>query len=98
MSACSSGLWITTDLIKAATRTGRFAEAAAHASAIQAAGVAELSPRQHFLAAASAAIAAPGTRSDLFERALAISGADRGPFELVRVQLIYGERLRVTRR
>ena len=87
-------LWITIDLIEAAARTGRLTEAAAHASAMQTAGVAELSPRQHFLTAASAAIAAAGTRADLFDQALAISDADRWPFELARVQLIYGERLR----
>lgn len=87
-------LWITLDLVEAATRNGRIAEAAAHVTAIRTAGVADLSPRQQFLSAASAAIAAAGTCPDRFELALATPGADRWPFELARVQLIYGERLR----
>jgi nucleoside-diphosphate-sugar epimerase len=38
-------LWITLDLIEAAARTGRVAEATAHVIAIRAAGIAGLSPR-----------------------------------------------------
>lgn len=87
-------LWITLDLMEAAVRTGRLADAAAHVAAMEAAGVTGLSPHQQFLTAASAAIAAAETCADLFEQALTISGADRWPFELARVHLICGERLR----
>jgi len=87
-------LWITLDLIEAAARSGRVAEAAAHVAAMRAVGVADLSPLQRFLAAASAAMARPGLPEGLFEEALAVPGADQWPFDLARVQLIYGERLR----
>ncbi len=87
-------LWITFDLIEAAARTGRVAEATAHVAAMRAAGVAVLSPRQRFLAAAAAALAAPDLGEGLFEEALAVPDADEWPFELARVRLIYGERLR----
>jgi len=36
------------------------------------------------------------TSVDLFREAVAVPGADRWPFELARVQLLYGERLRRT--
>ena len=66
-------------------RTGRHAEAAAHVAAIRTEDVASLSPRLALLAAG------------LFETALTIPGIDRWPFDLARVQLAYGERLRRTR-
>jgi len=87
-------LWITFDLIEAAARARRVSDATAHVAAIRAAGVADLSPRQRFLAAASAAMATPGLPAGVFEEALAVPGTDQWPFELARVQLIYGERLR----
>ena len=50
------------------------------------------------LAGASAAIAAPDDEAgELFDRALALPGVDRWPFDLARVQLAYGARLRRTR-
>ena len=83
------------DLVEAAVRTGRRAEAAAHVAAMRDAGIAALSPRLALLATGSAAIAAPDdTAPGLFEEALAIPGAERWPFDLARVQLAYGERLR----
>jgi DNA-binding CsgD family transcriptional regulator len=83
------------DLVEAAVRTGRQQEAAAHVAALHEAGIAEISPRFALLVTASAAFAASGTRAgQLFERALAIPGATRWPFEFARVQLAYGEHLR----
>jgi len=83
------------DLVEAAVRTGRHAEAHAHVAAIQAANIAALSPRLALLAAGSAAIAAPqDSAGGRFEEALAIPGTDAWPFDLARVQLAYGERLR----
>ncbi len=91
-------LWVAMDLVEAAVRTGRPTEAAAHVTAIRDAGIAALSPRLALLATASEAIAArddiaPG----LFEKALAVPGADRFPFDVGRVRLCYGERLRRAR-
>jgi DNA-binding CsgD family transcriptional regulator len=90
--------WVMMDLVEAATRTGRTAEAAAHVTAMRTHEVPALSPRLALLAAGAAAIAAPDDQaSGLFEAALALPGADRWPFDLARVQLAYGERLRRTR-
>ena len=91
-------MWSTLDLVEAAVRTGRHEEAAAHVDAVRKAGIAALSSRLALLAAGSAAIAAPDNdASRLFEEALAIPGVQRWPFDLARVQLLYGERLRRTR-
>ena len=88
-------LWLTLDLIEAAVRTGRPAEAAAHVAAVRQAGVAAISPRQALISEGAAAIAAADHEAvALFERALAVPGADRWPFDRARIQLAYGERLR----
>ncbi len=90
--------WVMMDLVEAAMRTGRHVEAAAHITAIRAENVAALSSRVALLAAGAAAIAAPDeAATGLFEQALMIPGIDRWPFDLARVQLAYGERLRRTR-
>jgi DNA-binding CsgD family transcriptional regulator len=90
--------WVVMDLIEAAIRTGRHDEAAAHAAAIRQARVAAVSPRAELLATAGAALAASDDRAgELFERALAVAGAERWPFELARVRLVYGEHLRRAR-
>ncbi len=91
-------LWAAMDLVEAAVRTGRPAEAAAHVTAVREAGIAAISPRLALLASGAEAIAAPdGSALGLFGEALAIAGADRFPFDLARVQLCYGERLRRAR-
>ncbi|MGP4020685.1 AAA family ATPase [Saccharopolyspora sp. 5N708] len=90
-------LWATMDLVEAAVRTNRDAAAAAHVNAMREADIAALSPRLALLAGASAAIAATVGGMRLFEDALAIPGVDRWPFDVARVRLIYGERLRRAR-
>jgi DNA-binding CsgD family transcriptional regulator len=91
-------LWVAMDLVEAAIRTGRHAEAAAHAAALRDSSIAALSPRLALLATASEAMAAPDDlASSLFEKALATPGADRFPFDLGRVRLYHGEQLRRTR-
>ena len=91
-------MWSTLDLVEAAVRTGRHEEAAAHVDAVRKAGIAGLSSRLALLVVGSAANAAPDNdASGLFEEALAIPGVQRWPFDLARVQLLYGERLRRTR-
>jgi DNA-binding CsgD family transcriptional regulator len=88
-------LWLIMDLVEAASRSGRHAEAEAHVCAVSAAGVAGISPRLAMIAAGAAAMAATDQAcNDLFDAALAIPGADRWPFDQARIQLSYGERLR----
>ena len=87
-------LWSALDLVEAAMHTDRQAEAAAHAAALRDADVARISPRWALVAAGSSAIATPDHAVELFERALAISGGERWPFERARIQLAFGERLR----
>jgi DNA-binding CsgD family transcriptional regulator len=75
--------------------TGRHAEAAAHVAAVSEVNVAAFSPRLALITYGSAAIAAPKHQdSEWFEMALAVPDAARWPFDLARVQLAYGERLR----
>ncbi len=91
-------LWVSMDIVEAAVRTGRHAEAAAHVAAMNDAGIGEISPRLALVAGGSAAIAAPQDEAAaLFDRALAIPGAGQWPFEFARIQLAYGERLRRVR-
>jgi DNA-binding CsgD family transcriptional regulator/tetratricopeptide (TPR) repeat protein len=89
-------LYVLMDLVEAAVRTGRDAEAAAHVAAIQQSNIAALSSRLALVALGSAALAADtdGAAVELFEAALAVPGAERWSFDLARVQLAYGERLR----
>jgi DNA-binding CsgD family transcriptional regulator len=91
-------LWVLPDLVEAAVRTGRRTEAAAHVTAMCEAHIAAISPRLALLAAGSQAIVAPDSSAlGLFEEALAIPGVDHFPFDLARMQLLYGERLRRAR-
>ncbi len=88
-------LWGAMDLVEAAVRTGHQHEAEMHVTAIRVADIASISPRLALLATASRALAAPaGQAGQLFGQALAITGADRWPFEFARVQLAFGEHLR----
>ncbi|MFG1807527.1 AAA family ATPase [Streptomyces sp. NPDC049040] len=92
-------LWVAMDLVEAAVRTGRREEAAAHVRAMQEIDMAALSPRLALLAGGSAALCAEGDEDAmrLFGRALAVPGVERWPFDLARVRLAYGERLRRAR-
>jgi DNA-binding CsgD family transcriptional regulator len=91
-------LWVLMDLVEAAVRTGRHTEAAAHVTVMRDVGIAAISPRLALLAAGSEAITAPDDLAPgLFEKALALPGADHFPFDLARVRLCYGERLRRAR-
>lgn len=88
-------MWGTMDLVEAAVRTGRDAEAAAHTAAMRASGMAELSPRLELLVLACEALTTPGEESvALFERALSLPDPERRPFDTARVRLFHGERLR----
>lgn len=93
-----SALRVPMDLVEAAVRTGRRAEALAHVVAMRQAGIAAVSPRLALLTAGSAAIAAPDDQAAaLFEEALAIPGTERWPFAVARIRFAYGEHLRHVR-
>jgi DNA-binding CsgD family transcriptional regulator len=88
-------LYVLMDLVEAAVRTGRDAEAAAHVAAMQEADLARLSSRLALVVGGCAAMTAPDdTALALFQETLALPGIERWQFSLARVQLAYGERLR----
>jgi DNA-binding CsgD family transcriptional regulator len=87
------GLWVAFDLVEAAMRTGRRDAALAHVQAMLDADVASLSPRLAMLTAGAAALL-DDAAVDAFERALSVPDAALWPFDLARVHLTYGERLR----
>lgn len=87
-------LEVTLDLVEAAVRTHRPEAAAYHLRSIRDAYTAALAPRYAMIAAAAAGIAGGDEEREPFERALAVDGVERWPFDLARVQLAYGERLR----
>ncbi|MFL6000834.1 MAG: AAA family ATPase [Streptomyces sp.] len=91
-------LWVPMDLVEAAVRSGRRAEALAHVEAMRQTGLPAISGRLALVTAGSAAIAAPEDRAaEAFEEALAVPGAERWPFDLARVRLAYGQHLRRAR-
>ena len=88
-------MWLVMDLVEAGMRTGRSDDAAAHVAAAQETSFAAISPRLALIAVGAEAMAAPDDDfTAVFKRALEIPAADQSPFELARVQLAYGERLR----
>ncbi|WP_406320075.1 AAA family ATPase [Streptomyces sp. NBC_00519] len=94
-SHAPQALWSCMDLVEAAVHTRRTAEAEAHVRAMQEAGIAALSPQLALLVAGSAALVAPDDDVVVrFDRALAVPGAQDQPFDLARIRLAYGERLR----
>ncbi len=91
-------LWVLLDLVEAAVRTGRRAEAAAHVAAMGEAGIRAISPRLALITAGAAAMVAPHDQAAArFEEALSVPDADQWPFDLARIQLLYGEWLRRAR-
>jgi DNA-binding CsgD family transcriptional regulator len=90
-----NALWLIMELVEAAARSGHPGEAAAHVAAARDAQIGELSSRLALILAGAAAMAAADRdHRDLFERALRTPDADRWPFDLARIELAYGERLR----
>lgn len=91
-------LWTPLDLVEAAVRSGHDTAAAAHARAVEEAGIAAISSRAALLTAGALALAAPAQESgELFQAALDRADAERWPFDLARIKLAYGERLRRAR-
>jgi DNA-binding CsgD family transcriptional regulator len=92
-------LWVALDLIDAAVHTGRDEEARAHAEVIRRADLGRWSLRFVLTTAAANAMLAPDDEvSDRVDEALALPRVEDWPFELARVRLAYGERLRRLRR
>ncbi len=92
-------MWMVLDLVEAAMRTGRKDEAIAHVSAAQEAGLPAISSRLALITFGAGAIVATHDHdaTTLFEQAIGVPGADQWPFDLARVQLAFGERLRRAR-
>jgi DNA-binding CsgD family transcriptional regulator len=91
----ATAVWVCLELVEAAMRTGRKAEAAGHVAAMREANLAAISPRLDFVVRACAAIAAGDSRpAPLFEAALGLPGVRQWPFDVARVRLAYGEQLR----
>ncbi len=92
-------LWGLLDLVEAAVRTRRHAAAAAQVRAMREADIAALSPRYALLVHAAAGLSAADDAQALgcFTDALAVPGVAKWPFDLARVRLAYGERLRRAR-
>jgi DNA-binding CsgD family transcriptional regulator len=92
-------LYVLMDLVDAAVRTGRDAEATAHVAAMNEANLSALSSRLALVVGGSAAIAAASDETALrtFLTTLALPGIERWQFDLARVRLAYGERLRRNR-
>ena len=92
-------LYVLMDLVDAAVRTGRSAEATAHVAAMKEANLSALSSRLALVVGGCAAIAAQPEETALriFQTTLALPGIERWQFQLARVRLAYGERLRRNR-
>ncbi|WP_031025955.1 helix-turn-helix transcriptional regulator [Streptomyces sp. NRRL WC-3725] len=92
--------WVFFELVEAAVRTDRRAEAVAHVRALrEETTIAGLSPRLAVLADAAEALATEddAEAARLFARALAAVDAEQWPFTVARVRLAQGERLRRSR-
>ncbi len=89
-------LYVALDLVESCIRTYRRAEAAAHVAAMEAAGIAAISPRLRMIVSGCKAMVTADARAahELFAGALAVPESDRWSFEHARLQLIYGEHLR----
>jgi DNA-binding CsgD family transcriptional regulator len=94
-----AALYVLMDLVDAAVRTGRNAEAAAHVAAMHEANLEAISTRLALVVGGCAAIAATADEAAfrIFRETLALPGIARWQFHLARVRLAYGERLRRAR-
>ncbi len=86
-------LWVVLDLVEAAVRTGRPADARAHVRAAQEAGIAAISSRMNLLVTAAAAVAGLGDPLASFRAALKADEVDTWCFDTARVRLLHGQEL-----
>ncbi len=85
------------DVVEAAMRSGHTDQARRHAS-VAAGTLAAISPRLRFQAEAAAALTAPAEAYPaIFDRLVDDPVSERWPFQLARLELAYGERLRMDR-
>jgi DNA-binding CsgD family transcriptional regulator len=89
-------MWNVLDVVEAAVRSGNLEHARRHAASA-AEALAPISPRLAFQSAAAAALVAPAGAYDAFDRVVDDPDSARWPFHLARVELAYGERLRLDR-
>ncbi|QEV03426.1 LuxR family transcriptional regulator [Streptomyces viridifaciens] len=84
------------DLVEAAQHTGRVEQARAHALAARDAGLPSVSPRLGLITYGALAMTAENEReaAEMFTRAEAHPDAARFPFELARIRLAHGVRVR----
>lgn len=89
-------LWVLLDTVEAAVRSGRRDRALRHIGVARAAGLHRTSARLNFVLLGADALAAGSDEEDelRFDTALSVEGRERWPFELARIHLYYGERLR----
>ena len=89
-------LWVLFDLVEAAVKTDRLAEAQAHVAVMRERRIGEISTRLALVVAGCGALTVPPEHaSTMFDEALA-TRASRWPFDLARVKLAYAEHLRRT--
>ncbi|MET0475572.1 MAG: AAA family ATPase [Mycobacterium sp.] len=87
--------WVMFDLVEAALRTGRDAEARAHLGAMQEADVGALSPRMELIQRGVEALVLDDDTADArLEELLTSNASDRWLFEVCRIRLAYAESLR----
>lgn len=90
-------VWNVLDVVEAAVRSGHVEEAGRHA-AVAAETLASISHRLRFQADAAEALVAPVEEyAALFDRLVDDGESTRWPFHLARLELAYGERLRLDR-
>ncbi|MER6299543.1 AAA family ATPase [Kitasatospora sp. NPDC001539] len=87
------------DLVEAALHTGRAEQARVHALAARDAGLPEISPRLALITHGALAVTADDEEeaARMYARAESHPAAERFPFELARIRLAYGIRVRRTR-
>ena len=92
-------MWMVLDLVETAIRTGRTDEATAHVAAAHETGLPTISSRLALITNGAGAMAATDDHdaTTQFEHALSVPGADQWPFDMARIQLAFGERLRRAR-
>jgi DNA-binding CsgD family transcriptional regulator len=93
-----TALWVFFDLVEAAVRTGRIAEARRHTAAARELAIDRISSRSAMWVRAAQALTAsdPVAANDLFLRALEPDDIHQWPFDVARLRLSYSEHLRGT--
>ena len=91
-------LWVLLNLVEAAFHTGRRTEASAHVAAARDCRLDRLSPRLRLVVLARGHHRTPNRHRPPSNRRSPNRAIDRWPFDLARIQLIYGSHLRRIKR